>query len=61
MIDVIQNETRQAIASMDTTRGKATKGVELADQAGDAIVLISKGTSNAVDAVRMFAHQDGVI
>ncbi len=58
MIQLIQNETRQAIVSMDNTRSNAAKGVDLADQAGSAIVQISAGTSDAVDAVRMFAGKD---
>ncbi len=58
MIQVIQAETRQAIVSMDNTRSTAVKGVDLADQAGDAIVQISSGTNDAVDAVRMFAGRD---
>jgi methyl-accepting chemotaxis protein len=32
--------------------------VDLADQAGEAIVQISSGTNDAVDAVRMFAGRD---
>ncbi|WP_416152030.1 methyl-accepting chemotaxis protein [Pseudomonas sp. MH9.2] len=58
MIQVIQSETQLAIDSMNNTRATAAKGVELADQAGSVIVQISDGTSHAVDAVRMFAHQD---
>jgi methyl-accepting chemotaxis protein len=58
MIQLIQNETRQAIDSMDNTRNNAAKGVDLADQAGSAIVQISAGTNNAVDAVRMFAGKE---
>lgn len=58
MIQLIQNETRQAIVSMDNTRSNAAKGVDLADQAGSAIVQISNGTNDAVDAVRMFAGRD---
>ena len=58
MIQVIQSETQLAIDSMNNTRATAAKGVELADQAGLVIVQISDGTSHAVDAVRMFAHQD---
>jgi methyl-accepting chemotaxis protein len=58
MIQLIQNETRQAIVSMDNTRNNAAKGVDLADQAGSAIVQISNGTNEAVDAVRMFAGKD---
>ncbi|MGV8920139.1 MAG: methyl-accepting chemotaxis protein [Pseudomonas sp.] len=60
MIQMIQNETLLAITSMDTTRTKAAKGVELANQAGEVIVQIGEGTSNAVEAVRMFAGQDHV-
>uniref|UniRef100_UPI0040544195 methyl-accepting chemotaxis protein n=1 Tax=Pseudomonas sp. G.S.17 TaxID=3137451 RepID=UPI0040544195 len=56
MIGVIQSETQQAIFSMDNTRANASKGVELADQAGAVIVQISASTNNAVDAVRMFAQ-----
>ncbi|CAM3387214.1 hypothetical protein PSFL111601_22300 [Pseudomonas floridensis] len=55
MISVIQHETRQAIQSMDNTRANAAKGVNLEDQAGDAIVQISEGTGHAVEAVKMFA------
>ena len=55
MIHLIQNETRQAIDSMDNTRNTAIKGVDLADQAGSVIVQISEGTNHAVDAVKMFA------
>ncbi|PHX39005.1 chemotaxis protein [Pseudomonas sp. NZIPFR-PS5] len=58
MIQVIQTETRQAIVSMDNTRSTAVKGVDLADQAGAAIVQISSGTNDAVDAVKMFAGRD---
>ncbi|WP_409438584.1 methyl-accepting chemotaxis protein [Pseudomonas cichorii] len=57
MIGMIQNETRQAIDSMENTRNNAVKGVDLADQAGSVIVQISEGTSHAVDAVKMFARQ----
>ena len=56
MIGMIQSETQQAIISMDNTRSNASKGVELADQAGAVIVKISEGTSHAVNVVRMFAH-----
>ncbi|MGV6394817.1 methyl-accepting chemotaxis protein [Pseudomonas caspiana] len=55
MIGMIQSETQQAITSMDATRSNASKGVDLADQAGLAIVKISEGTNNAVNAVKMFA------
>lgn len=58
MIQLIQTETRQAIVSMDHTRNNAAKGVDLADQAGSAIVQISNGTNEAVEAVRIFAGKD---
>ena len=58
MIDAIQSETRQAIASMDTTRSTAARGVELADRAGSVIVQISEGTRDAVEAVKTFARQE---
>ncbi|MEB0090223.1 methyl-accepting chemotaxis protein [Pseudomonas sp. CCI4.2] len=55
MIQVIQTETQLAISSMDNTRSTASRGVELADQAGSVIVQISAGASEAVAAVKMFA------
>jgi methyl-accepting chemotaxis protein len=58
MIGVIQSETRQAIASMDTTSNTASRGVELADRAGSVIVRISEGTRDAVEAVKTFARKD---
>ena len=57
MIDVIQNETQQAIKSMQGTRDRASKGVGLADQAGTVILQIREGTSEAVQAVSMFASE----
>jgi methyl-accepting chemotaxis protein len=57
MISLIQNETRQAIKSMEGTRGRAAQGVELADQAGTVILQIRDGASEAVDAVSMFANE----
>ncbi|MCO7571237.1 methyl-accepting chemotaxis protein [Pseudomonas chlororaphis] len=57
MIDMIQNETLQAIKSMDGTRERAAKGVQLADQAGTAILQIRDGASDAVQAVSMFANE----
>ncbi|MCU0073355.1 PAS domain-containing methyl-accepting chemotaxis protein [Pseudomonas koreensis] len=56
MIGLIQSETRQAIKSMEGTRGRAAQGVELADQAGTVILQIRDGASEAVDAVSMFAN-----
>ncbi|MDY7559494.1 methyl-accepting chemotaxis protein [Pseudomonas sp. 10B1] len=58
MIQVIQTETQLAISSMDNTRSTASRGVELADQAGSVIVQISAGASEAVAAVKMFARQE---
>lgn len=55
MIEKILMETREAIASMRVTQDRAYRGVELADQAGTAILKIRSGTSDAVKAVSMFA------
>ena len=57
MIGRILSETQQAVASMESTQGRAVKGVELADQAGAVIVQIRDGASEAVDAVSMFASK----
>jgi methyl-accepting chemotaxis protein len=57
MINLIQSETRQAIKSMEGTRGRAAQGVELADQAGSVILQIRDGASEAVQAVSMFANE----
>ncbi|SDZ03221.1 PAS domain-containing methyl-accepting chemotaxis protein [Pseudomonas sp. NFIX28] len=57
MIDMIQQETQQAIKSMDGTRDRAAKGVGLADQAGTVILQIRDGASEAVQAVSMFANE----
>jgi methyl-accepting chemotaxis protein len=56
MIGMIQTQTQHAITSMDNTRTNALKGVDLANQAGLVIVRISEGTSNAVNAVKVFAQ-----
>ena len=61
MIDMIQNETQQAIKSMDGTRERAAKGVQLADQAGTVILQIRDGASDAVQAVSMFANERDVL
>jgi len=61
MIDMIQNETQQAIKSMDGTRERAAKGVQLANQAGTVILQIRDGASNAVQAVSMFAEERGAL
>ncbi len=59
MIERIQQETRSAIASMDATRHQAGRSVELADQAGEVIVQICDGASRAVEAVSVFAGDQG--
>nr|WP_236219210.1 PAS domain-containing methyl-accepting chemotaxis protein [Pseudomonas rhodesiae] len=59
MIAMIQNETRQAITSMDGTRDRAALGVDLANRAGAVIVQIREGTSEAVQAVSAFADVRG--
>jgi len=55
MIGMIQSETLQAIDSMNGTRDRAAKGVDLADQAGTVILQIREGANQAVRAVSMFA------
>lgn len=57
MIGKILSETQDAVASMDSTHHRAAKGVELADEAGDVIVRIRDGASEAVEAVSMFASR----
>ncbi len=59
MIAMIQNETRQAITSMDGTRDRAALGVDLANRAGAVIVQMRGGTSEAVQAVSAFANVRG--
>ncbi|MGC5701312.1 PAS domain S-box protein [Pseudomonas sp. NFXW11] len=61
MIGMIQNETQEAIKSMDGTRERAAKGVQLADQAGTVILQIRDGASEAVQAVSMFAGERTVL
>ncbi len=57
MIAMIQDETRQAIHSMDGTRDRAAQGVDLANRAGTVILQIREGTSEAVQAVSAFANE----
>ncbi|WP_060476459.1 MULTISPECIES: methyl-accepting chemotaxis protein [Pseudomonas] len=57
MIGKILAETRDAVASMNATQEGAQRGVMLADQAGAVIVQIRSGTSDAVEAVSMFASK----
>jgi methyl-accepting chemotaxis protein len=59
MIAMIQDETRQAIHSMDGTRERAAQGVDLANRAGTVILQIRQGTSEAVQAVSAFANERG--
>ena len=59
MIAMIQDETRQAIESMDGTRDRAALGVDLANRAGTVILQIREGTSEAVQAVSVFANERG--
>jgi len=55
MIGKILSETREAVASMSATQEGAQRGVILADQANSVILQIRSGTSDAVEAVSMFA------
>ncbi|WP_421958006.1 methyl-accepting chemotaxis protein [Pseudomonas ovata] len=57
MIGRILTETRDAVASMVSTRERAQRGVMLADQAGEVISQIQRGTSDAVAAVSIFASE----
>ena len=59
MIAMIQDETRQAIESMDSTRARAPLGVDLANRAGTVILQIREGTTEAVQAVSAFANERG--
>ncbi|WP_437182374.1 methyl-accepting chemotaxis protein [Pseudomonas vanderleydeniana] len=57
VIGKILSETRDAVASMHVTQEGAQRGVTLADQAGSVISQIRCGTSDAVEAVSMFASK----
>ncbi len=57
MIGLILSETRDAVASMTVTQEGALRGVTLADQAGSVILQIRTGTSDALEAVSMFASK----
>jgi methyl-accepting chemotaxis protein len=57
MIGMILSETRDAVASMSVTHEGALRGVTLADQAGSVIVQIRAGTTDALEAVSMFASK----
>lgn len=57
MIGRILSETRDAVASINATHEGAQRGVRLAEQAGMVILQIRTGTSDAVEAVSMFASK----
>ncbi|MBT2338435.1 PAS domain-containing methyl-accepting chemotaxis protein [Pseudomonas fluorescens] len=57
MIGKILSETRDAVTSMAMTHEGALRGVTLADQAGSVIVQIRAGTTDALEAVSMFASK----
>ena len=57
MIGMILSETRDAVTSMNATQEGAQRGVQLADQAGSVILQIRTSTSDAVQAVSMFASK----
>lgn len=57
MIGMILSETRDAVASMSVTHEGALRGVTLADQARSVIVQIRAGTTDALEAVSMFASK----
>ncbi|WP_374754794.1 methyl-accepting chemotaxis protein [Pseudomonas sp. NBRC 111133] len=57
LISKILSETRDAVTSMSATQDGAQRGVTLADQAGLVILQIRTGTSDAVEAVSMFASK----
>ncbi|SEE15915.1 methyl-accepting chemotaxis protein [Pseudomonas coleopterorum] len=57
MIGKILAETRDAVTSINATHEGAQRGVLLAEQAGLVILQIRTGTSDAVEAVSMFASK----
>lgn len=57
MIGKILAETRDAVTSINSTHEGAQRGVLLAEQAGLVILQIRTGTSDAVEAVSMFASK----
>ncbi|WP_407073278.1 methyl-accepting chemotaxis protein [Pseudomonas sp. CFBP 13715] len=57
MISKILAETRDAVLSMNATHDGARRGASLADQTGMVILQIRTGTSDAVEAVSMFASK----
>ncbi len=60
MVNSIQDGTRSAIKSMDSSLEKAGVGVQLANDAREVIVRISRGAREVVHAVSQFSsHVDG--
>jgi len=55
MIKKIQNGTRNAVTNMDAGVEQVKQGVELANQAGKAIVSIRDASSNVVSVVNMIS------
>jgi len=55
MVQRIQDGTRSAIVSMESSLVKAGSGVELAGSAGQAIKRISNGAREVVQAVSKFS------
>lgn len=55
MINKIQSGTNTAIDSMNSCQKQAEHGMDLANQAGEVIVEIRKGTQDAVNAVSVFS------
>ncbi len=51
MVGKIQNGTRSAVASMETGVSQASKGVELANEAGQSIISIRDGAMRVVAVV----------
>ncbi|GGP23408.1 methyl-accepting chemotaxis protein [Silvimonas iriomotensis] len=55
MTSKIQEGTRSAIQSMEACVNQANDGVNLANQAGDAIIRISEGSKQVVRVIREFS------
>ncbi|MDX1490253.1 MAG: PAS domain-containing methyl-accepting chemotaxis protein [Pseudohongiellaceae bacterium] len=54
VVDRNQDLARSAVANMDASREKVNHGVELAGDAGQAIIEIRRGATQVVDAIRQF-------
>ncbi|MEM1096027.1 MAG: methyl-accepting chemotaxis protein [Bacteroidota bacterium] len=55
MIDSVQHETAQAVTSMARGREEVAEGLQLADQAGEALGLIVRDTNHMVDLITQIA------